>query len=112
RAYPRQVLVDLNALESNAACAGCQSAADPEETQAVPGGRVWSLIEDVQAHRAALMRQPSALLFPELPATEEDLERQGFKLVRRDELAAVEPESAKKFWSSRGKVAWYEHNQP
>ena len=115
QALPHQVLFgsDYPAVNPVAARTTIEQLDLPAEHKAlVLGENLRFLTERAQWHRWNALQNPDALMFRRLPATPQDLAEQGFKVVGPGEMAPAEPESAKTFWGTRGRVAWYERNQP
>lgn len=113
--HPDRVLFgsDSPAINAAAARATIEQLDVPDAARAlVLGENLRFLTERVQWHRWNALRTPESLMFPRLPANEEDLRRQGFKIVTPGDLPPAEPQSAKDFWGGRGKVSWYERQQP
>jgi SAM-dependent methyltransferase len=112
---PHQVLFgsDSPAVNSVAARATIEHLDVPAAHKAlVLGENLRFLTERAQWHRWNALRKPETLMFPRLPATPQDLADQGFKMTTSDALPPAEPEVAKTFWGTRGRVGWYERNQP
>jgi SAM-dependent methyltransferase len=113
--HPRRVLMgsDSPAVDPTAARGPIERLAVSDAAKSlVLSENLRRLVETVQSRRWAALQNRDELLFPPLPADEEQLAAQGFEIVTPGELDGQEQESARDFWAGRGVRSWYDEDKP
>lgn len=112
RRHPDRVLLgsDFPAVDPAVARAAITQLDVPAELKrGVLGGNLRFLTERVAWHRRRALRAAADLLFPPLPATPEEVRRQGFEIVPPERLPPEEDARAKEFWSRHASSFYVEH---